>query len=369
MNPFTSSHSPSSDPFYRVMVVDDSAIIRGILTRQLEGDPMIKVVASCSNGQIALDHLVEARPDVILLDIEMPVMDGLTALPLLCARDPNVKIIMASTLTLRNAEVSLQALRKGAHDYIPKPTTTTETMGSTTFQHELIEKVKTWGQKKRGKDQTKSATLTSASQSPQKISLTPLTFKPQIIGIGVSTGGPQALLDILAPLDGICNLPIVITQHMPPRFTTVLAQQLKRASKCDVVEASHSIPLEAGTIYIAPGDYHMVVASKEGKKVIELNQNPHENFCRPAVDPLFTSIAHHYGPKALGFILTGMGSDGTKGSQSIIEAGGHIIAQDEKSSVVWGMPGSVVQAGITKMILPLKDIGQTLKNFVQQKGF
>jgi two-component system chemotaxis response regulator CheB len=239
-------------------------------------------------------------------------------------------------------------------------------MGSKTFQHDLLEKVKTWGQKKRQGPITSSPLTKPAEKLLFQPSL--INLKPDVIGIGVSTGGPQALLDILTPLQGTCHLPIFITQHMPPRFTTVLAQQLKTASGCEVKEATHHEEIVKGTIYIAPGDHHMLVNKKNGLKVIELNQNPHENFCRPAVDPLFRSIAEHYGSKTLCFILTGMGSDGTKGAQTLVEAGGKIIAQDEESSVVWGMPGSVVQAGITHHIMSLQEIGMTLKNLVQQKG-
>lgn len=366
MSLYTAQAQASQSP-YRVMVVDDSAIIRGILARQLETDPLIKIVASCANGQIAVERMKEANPDVIVLDIEMPVMDGLTALPLLRKINGSVKIIIASTLTLRNAEISLNAMRMGAHDYIPKPTSTSEAMGSSAFQHELLEKIKTWGQKKRQNVfNALSVPKPSVSTSPSKLAL--ITLKPYIIGIGVSTGGPQALLDILTPLQGICHLPILITQHMPPRFTTVLAQHLQTASGCIVKEATHNEKIENGTVYIAPGDHHMVVIEENREKKIALTQSPHENFCRPSVDPMFKSIAEQYGPKALCFILTGMGSDGTKGSKIITDAGGHVIAQDEETSVVWGMPGSIVQAGVTKNILSLPDIAQILKNIVQHKG-
>jgi len=364
----------------RVMVVDDSAVIRGLITRALEADPGVQVVATVGNGQLAIGQLGRSDVDVIVLDIEMPVMDGLTALPKLLEAAPDVKIIMASTLTQRNAQVSIEAMQKGAADYIPKPTSTGEIHGSAEFKRDLTEKVKALGRARRDKRDrnraaglpdakpqptaaTRAATAAAASAAPARTSLlsptAPIVLRPasrtipQIIAIGSSTGGPQALFSLLSALPATLRLPICITQHMPATFTTILAEHITRTAKRPCAEGVDGQALEAGRIYLAPGDNHMKIETQGTQKVIRLTKEPPENFCRPAVDPMFRSLAAAYGAAVLGVVLTGMGSDGAKGGKVLVEAGGTVIAQDEATSVVWGMPGAAANAGICSAVLPL----------------
>jgi two-component system, chemotaxis family, protein-glutamate methylesterase/glutaminase len=361
----------------RVMVVDDSAVIRGLITRALETDSGIQVVATVGNGQLAVSQMSRSDVDVIVLDIEMPVMDGLTALPELLKAAPDVKIIMASTLTQRNAQVSIEALQKGASDYIPKPSSTGEIHGSADFKRDLIDKVKALGRVRRDRrDRNKAAGGPEAKPVPagrsapaapggrtsllsptSPISLRPFgRLMPQIVGIGSSTGGPQALFTVLGNLPASFKLPIVITQHMPATFTTILAEHIGRVSKRPSAEGRDGEPIEPGKIYLAPGDNHMIIETQGTQKIIRLNKNPPENFCRPAVDPMFRSLAAVYGANVLGVVLTGMGSDGAKGGRVLADAGATVIAQDEASSVVWGMPGAAAQAGICSALLPIDKV-------------
>lgn len=358
----------------RVMVVDDSAVIRGLITRALETDPGVQVVATVGNGQLAISQLARTDVDVIVLDIEMPVMDGITALPELLKAAPDVKIVMASTLTQRNAQVSIEAMQKGASDYIPKPSSTGEIHGSADFKRELLEKVKALGRARRDKrdrniaagvPEAKGAPAPRAALAPRPSLLSPTApiklrpfgrMPPQIVGIGSSTGGPQALFTVLGAMPPAMRLPIVITQHMPATFTTILAEHIGRVAKRPTAEGKDGEPVEAGKIYLAPGDNHMVVETDGARKVIRLNKNPPENFCRPAVDPMFRSLAAAYGPSVLGVVLTGMGADGAKGGKVLAEAGGSVIAQDEASSVVWGMPGATAQTGVCSAVLPVDRI-------------
>ena len=369
-----------NDPF-RVMVVDDSAVIRGLLTRSLEADRSIKVVASVGNGEIALKSLARYDVEVIILDIEMPVMDGLTALPKLLAAQPGLKVVMASALTRKNAEVSLRALQMGAADYVTKPSSKGELTSASVFQRELTEKVKALAEAtRRGghKKAVQTSSTDTSAESPKassrlyagrEISLRKgPTITPRIIAIGSSTGGPQALLEVLADITASVKLPILITQHMPSTFTTLLAEHIGRATGVPAAEAVDREPIQAGKIYLAPGDYHMAVESGDGGEHIRLNQNAPENFCRPAVDPMLRSMAPIYRAALLTIILTGMGSDGQKGSVDVVENGGTVIAQDEATSVVWGMPGAVATSGLCSAVLPLKEIGPSVRKMVMRSA-
>jgi two-component system, chemotaxis family, protein-glutamate methylesterase/glutaminase len=366
----------SSDPI-RVMIVDDSAVVRGLVSRMLETDPDISVVASVGNGQIAVNTLSRRMDiDVILLDIEMPVMDGLTALPLLLKADREVKIIIASTLTLRNAEISMRAMQAGAADYIPKPTSSREISGGQDFQRDLLEKVKSLGGARRNvgarrkpfRDQAKRAPVASLRPAaPSPIVLRqPGKFAPEILAIGSSTGGPQALFTLLRALNIRDKMPIIITQHMPATFTTILADHINRMTDWPCTEGKDGEPIEKGRIYLAPGDYHMTVGTDGPQRVIRLNQDPPENFCRPSVDPMLRSVAKIYGARTMVVILTGMGADGLKGGQVISQAGGTIVAQDEATSVVWGMPGAVATAGICSAVLPLDGLAPHIMMFANR---
>lgn len=358
-----------SDPI-RVMVVDDSAVVRGLLTRMLEEDPKVVVVASVSNGQMAVSALDRHDIEVVVLDIEMPVMDGLTALPKMLEIDPDLQVIMASTLTLKNADISLRAIEAGAADYIPKPTSTRDISGGQDFKHELLEKVKALGVNRRRRPRRaradRPAGVRPTTPAPRPViprSTAPIVLRqaspevPEVIAIGSSTGGPQALFTLLATVRaGTVRQPILITQHMPATFTTILAEHISRISGWTTAEAQDGEPVRSGRVYVAPGDFHMVVEARRTEKVIRLNKGPPENFCRPSVDPMLRSLAQIWGRRVLTCILTGMGSDGLKGGQAVVAAGGTVIAQDEATSVVWGMPGAVAHAGICSAVLPLPEI-------------
>ncbi len=356
----------AEDP-HRIMVVDDSAIIRGLLTRVLESDPAIKVVASVGNGQMALNALSCHVIDVIVLDIEMPVMDGMTALPKLIEAAPQVKVIMASTLTRKNAEISLQAMEMGAADYVTKPSSRDLT-GAADFQREIISKVKalamvarTCGSRRRLNSVfIKTRPISAPVQAPQPkpiISIRPQNYRiPSLIAIGSSTGGPQALFEVLQHFKGLAQ-PIIITQHMPPTFTAILADHIQKQCGITCAEAQNGERLVGGRAYIAPGDNHMVLSGTAENPILLLNKEPPENYCRPSVDPMMRTAASIYGANLLSIILTGMGQDGMVGCRHVVDAGGMVIAQDEASSVVWGMPGAVAQAGLCSAILPLKEIG------------
>lgn len=368
----------------RVMIVDDAVVVRGLVSRWVDAEPDLKIVASLRTGQDALDELERADPEVVLLDVEMPVLDGMAALPLLLQKRSNLAVIMVSTVTRRNAEVTLKALTLGAADYIPKPETNHEVTTSETFRYELIEKIRHIGWRRRGrrfappaaaplapavsarkqftvKSRPHDDTVVHALQPlapPAEIKLRPFSpTTPRVLLIGASTGGPQALATIISALGGVIDrAPLLVTQHMPPTFTTILAEHLTRVSGRPAHEPSDGEPILAGHIYIAPGGRHMRVARIDGTAVAKIDNGPPINFCKPAVDPLFTSAAKVWAGWNLAVILTGMGSDGTQGAAEIAAAGGNVLAQDEATSVVWGMPGSVAHAGHCAAVLPLERI-------------
>ena len=347
----------TESPRIRVMVVDDSAIIRGLITRMLEANPAITVAASCANGQAAIHELARTEVDLVVLDIEMPVMDGLTALPELLKLKPGLPVVIASTLSQRNAEISLKALSLGAADYVPKPSGT-GLGGSEDFRRELVEKVLALGNRPRRHAPAATAAveapvMATAHASRPFALRQPGAAKPHILAIGSSTGGPPALNTFLALLRPSLRAPIVITQHMPPTFTTILAQQIAKTSGRPCHEAVDGETILPGSIYVAPGSYHMIFERRGATCVARLNQEPPENFCRPAVDPMLRSLVRVFGANVLTVILTGMGADGKKGSQEVVAAGGTVVAQDEASSVVWGMPGAVATAGLCAAVLPL----------------
>jgi two-component system chemotaxis response regulator CheB len=351
----------------RVMIVDDSTIVRGMVTRQLAALPDIEIAAIAENGQKALDIIAQVNPDVVILDIEMPVMDGITALPLLLKAAPKAQILISSTLSLRNAEISLKALALGAADYLAKPVAR-EQGASTEFFRELSEKIRVLARTPRVSPAAvpkPAGPMTAQPVSP--LAATPAA-KPKpvkAIAIASSTGGPQALNTLFSTLGSrITRVPIFITQHMPPTFTTILAEHIAKASGMPCHEGKDGERIVPGTVYLAPGDYHMLaVSTSEGPK-IQLTQSPPENFCRPAADPMLRSLSAIYGDGLLSVVLTGMGQDGLKGCQTAASAGGYIIAQDQESSVVWGMPRAVAEANLAHQILPLGSIPETLMKAV-----
>jgi two-component system, chemotaxis family, protein-glutamate methylesterase/glutaminase len=372
LNSSATANSMQQEPL-RVMVVDDSVVIRGMISRWLASEPDMVVAASLRTGLDAVNQIERVNPDVAVLDIEMPELDGISALPLLLAKKRNLIIIMASTLTRRNAEISFKALSLGASDYIPKPESTREPTAAETFRHDLIQKIRHLGAKAR-----RSAPATPAPAVDRAREWTPRTApapaatppllrrafsaqSPRVLLIGSSTGGPQALMTLVGEIGAVIDrFPVLITQHMPPTFTTILAEHLARSSHRPAREAVDGETVKAGHIYLAPGGRHMRVARHGADAVIVLDDGPPVNFCKPAVDPLFTSAIEVWQGAVLAVVLTGMGSDGMRGGKEIVAAGGNVIAQDEASSVVWGMPGAVANAGICAAVLPLNQIAPKL---------
>ncbi len=374
------------------MVVDDSVVIRGLISRWIAAEPDMVVAASLRTGLDAVNQVERVNPDVAVLDIEMPELDGISALPQLLAKKRNLIIIMASTLTRRNAEISFKALSLGASDYIPKPESTREAAAAEIFHHDLIQKIRSLGAKVRRTApasphhpapnhpaparSTTSPPLAPAlersrellSRPPQAaVVQPPLTRRPfssqapRALLIGSSTGGPQALMTLVAEIGAVIDrFPVLITQHMPPTFTTILAEHLARASHRPAHEAVDGEIVKAGTIYLAPGGRHMRVVRRGTDVAIALDDGPPVNFCKPAVDPLFSSAIDIWQGGILAVVLTGMGSDGMRGGKEIVAAGGSVIAQDEATSVVWGMPGAAANAGICSAILPLVQIAPKL---------
>ena len=350
----TSSVPAAAGGRIRVMIVDDSAVVRGLIARVLHEDAEIELVASVDNGRTALASLERTPADIAVLDIEMPEMDGLTAIPLLLQKRPGLRIIMASTLTVRNAEIALRALALGAADYVPKPTASREMLGATPFNQELLFKIRNLG----GRPQIAAP---AARHAGSELALrTQMPVRPHAIAIGSSTGGPQALFRVLRDA-GPLRQPIFITQHMPPTFTTLLAQNIARDCGVAAKEGIDGEMVAPGRVYVAPGNHHMVVCgAPPGPLAIGLNQDLPENFCRPAVDPMLRSLVAAYGRALLVVILTGMGHDGLEGCRAVVAAGGSVLAQDQASSVVWGMPGAVAQAGLCSAVLPVERIGARL---------
>jgi two-component system, chemotaxis family, protein-glutamate methylesterase/glutaminase len=334
----------------RVMVCDDSAVIRGAVARMLEADPAVQVVARVSNGQMAIDELRRTPVDVLVLDIEMPVMDGLTALPLLLRADPSLKVIMASTLTTRGADIALRALRLGAADYVPKPSAV---QGDEGFRRELVEKVKGLARLRHRGSQP--------AREPAALRLRPAAIMPpRLLAVGSSTGGPQALFTLVQGLGKTLNVPVVMTQHMPATFTAILAEHITKLGGLTCAEAKDGETLNTGRIYLAPGDRHLLVNATRGALQARLSSDPPENFCRPSVDPMLRSAAVACDGRVLVTMLTGMGQDGLAGTRNVIGSGGTAVAQDEATSVVWGMPGAIAQAGLCHAVLPLPRIAPKL---------
>jgi two-component system chemotaxis response regulator CheB len=359
------------------MVVDDSVVIRGMIARWIQSEPDMVVAASLRTGLDAVNQLERVNPDVAVLDIEMPELDGISALPQLLAKKRDLVIIMASTLTRRNAEISFKALSLGASDYIPKPESTREAAAAETFRHDLIQKIRHLGAKvRRAGSASSSPSLAPVLDRPReplaRPSAAPATqtqlmrrpfsmLAPRVLLIGSSTGGPQALMTLVAELGPVIDrFPVLITQHMPPTFTTILAEHLARSSRRPAHEAVDGETVKAGQIYLAPGGRHMRVVRHGAEAAIALDDGPPVNFCKPAVDPLFTSAIDVWQGGILALVLTGMGSDGMRGGKGIVAAGGSVMAQDEATSVVWGMPGAAANAGICSAILPLNQIAPKL---------
>lgn len=345
----------------RVMVVDDSVVIRRLVVQALEQDALLEIVGTASNGAIGLQRIPQLNPDVITLDIEMPDMDGLEMLRRIRREYPKLRVIMFSTLTERGGAKTLEALTLGADDYVAKVSNEGSLDRSMSrLREEMIPKIKQFfrqAPEARVMALPQPASILATPQGGQSVSLLQSAkVKPAVVVIGVSTGGPTALGAILPEVPADFPLPILVVQHMPPLFTRLLAERLNSTCPLPVAEARQGCAVEPGEILIAPGDFHMRVAgSRNGVKVC-LDQSPRQNSCRPAVDALFASIGEVYGGAALAVILTGMGQDGLRGVEILRARGATILAQDEASSVVWGMPGAVVNAGFADRVLSLHEV-------------
>lgn len=344
-----------------VLIVDDSAVIRGGLKRLLLEDDTIEVIGSASNGEVAITSAKNLKPDVIILDIEMPVMDGIQALPNIKEASPNSKIIMFSAHTTEGGELSLKALSLGAAECLLKPKAGEAEPGSD-FQKNLIRIIRnlvpktksTYGRTTSGQSSSQKTTFTLRN------SITDFTGKPDLLAIGSSTGGPKALFEALKPLKGI-DIPIILTQHMPATFTKVLAEHIETQTGIPTREGEEGMVLKPGHVYVAPGGFHMLLKRTGIDVSIVLNDGPQECFCKPSVNPMLRSAIEIYNRKILCTILTGMGNDGLESCTSLVEKGGRVIAQDEATSTVWGMPGAVATAGICSHVLPLQEIGSKLR--------
>jgi two-component system chemotaxis response regulator CheB len=369
----------------RAMVCDDSVVIRRLVADVLAADPEIEVVGTAVNGKNALDKIPMLKPDVLTLDVEMPIMDGLQTLVEVRKTYKKLPIIMFSTLTERGAGATLDALERGASDYVCKPANVgslSESMEAVRSQ--LIPKIKSltgrapivpagraarpaFGAPPPGAGGRPGAPGAAGSLAapPAPGASGPLKAaapgnRVDVVAIGVSTGGPDALTTVVTALPANFPVPVVVTQHMPPVFTQLFAQRLNAKSKVEVKEAAAGDPLKPGHVYIAPGDWHMRFKQAANGPVVVLDQGPQENYCRPAVDPMFRSICEMYGSHILSVIMTGMGSDGHRGAEQIIRGGGTLLVQDEATSVVWGMPGAAVQAGLPCEVLPLGKLADTI---------
>lgn len=340
----------------RVLIVDDSVVIRRLVRLALEEDPVIEVAGAAANGAIALSKIPQVNPDVITLDIEMPEMDGLEALRRIRKQYPAQRVIMFSTLTERGAEATFEALALGADDYVGKAANVGSLDRSMArLREELLPKIKQFfelpGERVARPAPNKPGTAVPPAAARPRVSYPPI--QPKVVAIGVSTGGPTALGEIVTQFPRHFPLPVLVVQHMPPTFTRLLAERLQTRTELRVEEAKEGSAVEEGKMLIAPGNYHMRIRKTGDGVAVYLDQAPRENSCRPAVDVMFRSVEEVYGGAVISVMLTGMGHDGLRGVEALKSRGGFVIAQDEASSVVWGMPGSVVNAGLADAVVPL----------------
>ncbi len=359
---------PHPQRVHKVLVVDDSVVIRRTLSKVLNDDPAIEVIATAADGRIALDTLTQVAADIVLLDVEMPNMDGIEMLRQLRKTDRNLPVIMFSSLTERGAAATLEALMLGADDYVPKPADVNSfDVAQQCIRDELIPRIKQIANRRDSEQTSDSgASFGKSSIRAKRPSEQGIRQRVEIVVIGVSTGGPLALAKVLPQFLATCSVPVVIVQHMPPIFTHHLAERLTDARPYTVTEGQANQVLRPGEAVIAPGGSHLVLERRRGKLAIALNQDPLEHSCRPAADVLFRSAAAVCGPKTLAVVMTGMGKDALLGCQAIVDAGGQVLAQDQATSVVWGMPGQVVRAGLADEVVPLDMLGAAIQRRVSR---
>jgi two-component system, chemotaxis family, protein-glutamate methylesterase/glutaminase len=340
----------------RVLIVDDSAVIRRMVTDLFAKEPGIEVAGTASNGRAALEKIENGNPDVVMLDVEMPELDGLETVRMIRERWQHLPVIMFSSLTEHGASTTLEALRLGASDYVTKPVRAAGVEGIfEQLRVDLIPKIKALC------PMVDSEAATSLTPLPARLRPSPRSAtRARIVAIGISTGGPNALHTLIPNLPGNLPVPVVIVQHMPAVFTRLLAEQLAKRSPLQVREGAAGIVINPGQVWIAPGGRHMALQRNSNAVQLVTNDGPPENSCRPAVDVLFRSVAECFGRDALAVVMTGMGKDGAAGCDRIRRAGGQVIVQDQSSAVVWGMPGSVVQAGLADQIVALDQLPEEI---------
>jgi len=362
----------------RVLVVDDSVVVRKIVTDCLSGDPQVQVVGTASNGRLAQGKIAALKPDIVTMDIEMPEMNGIEAVREIRKTDRRLPIIMFSTLTERGASATMEALTAGASDYVTKPANVGSVQASMAqVREQLLPKLLALtGRQPTPASAAASPRLAATASAPAASYAAPAPPSPRtgplrtpaVLVVGSSTGGPEALSTLLPRLPASFPLPVLLVQHMPPLFTTHFAARLDKLCALQVVEATAGSVLRPGTAHLAPGDWHLSVTHQNRERRTVLTQSPPENFCRPAVDPLFRSAVEAFDGAVLAVVLTGMGSDGKLGAQAVRAAGGYVIAQDKATSVVWGMPGAVATAGHADEVLPLDAVADAVLKRVPRHG-
>lgn len=361
-----------ADPV-RVMVVDDSVVARNLAARWLEEQPGFEVVATCRSGQEAVDRVALIKPDVALLDVEMPGMDGIEALPLMLKARPGLAVLMNSSYTTRGAELSLRCLALGATDVLAKPSA--QTAKADDYRREFVARVQALGEfarRRRGAAGAARPLAPATALQPrpfaERVRVAPdARQRVECLAIGCSTGGPQALMEIFRMMAGAFDdVPVLVTQHMPAGFTAALGEHLSRGAGVRAREAVDREPLLPGQIYIAPGGRHLSVQRSGAGVSTRIEDGPPVNFCKPSVDPMFRSASRAYGAGLVAVVLTGMGSDGATAAAAIASAGGRVIAQDEATSVVWGMPGAAAATGACTAVLPLKEIGPRVARMIER---
>ncbi len=362
----------------RILIVDDSAVMRSVLRSVISSDPSLEVAGTAADGESGLQAVNVVRPDLILLDVEMPVMDGLATLRKLRAGGHRGAVIMCSSLTQRGARVTIDALASGASDYVAKPAGQSDReTAARVLAQELIPKIKALTRRTSPEQEAggnRPAMPMGPAPAPASMPASapaPGTFVPRLVAIGVSTGGPAALEVVLPALPVGFPLPVLVVQHMPELFTGMLAERLNGRCGLKVREAEENARVEEGTVYVARGNWHMEIypsARPGGAPTLHLTQSPPVNHCRPAVDVLFRSAAGVYGAGVLGVVLTGMGSDGLAGCRMLRSAGSAVLTQDQASSTVWGMPGAVTMAGLANRVLPLESIGAEIVRLAGRGG-
>jgi two-component system chemotaxis response regulator CheB len=330
------------------MVVDDSVVVRMLVAEALHADPALELAGVANNGKVALDKLAEVQPDVVVLDVEMPVMDGLETLRALRQRDRRLPVVMFSTLTSRGTSTTIEALTRGASDYVTKPSTANRAESVAVLTHELLPKLKALAARRSSSTHT-----TPLHVRPARAGIAPPV---EAVVLGISTGGPNALAEMLPQLPADLGVPVLVVQHMPPMFTGLLAQRLDKVCALEVQEAVGGETPEPGQVWVAQGGRHLTVLRTESGLRLAANDDPPVNSCRPAVDVLFSSASRVFGSGLLAVVMTGMGQDGLRGCEQVRAAGGQIVVQDEDSSVVWGMPRFVAENGLADAVLPLDRI-------------